>query len=192
MKTIQRNELRNQASHWAVACRAALTVALMGALLPQAFAQQGERDVTEVFESEPKHVEFRSAPFFGAVSELQVSYLRGKRLIPGESRSFLSKDVVVTLSNPSFSGDEWASGVFMNVCTDRRTGEENYQDVIWADLEWSGSAFESKAYEIVFDHTDSSGSRECRQELAAVVNGYWMTDPVNGTHNFEYLMRDAD
>ncbi len=29
----------------------------------------------------------------------------------------------------------------------------------------------------------------CRQELAAVVDGIWTTDPVNGTHNFKFTFQ---
>lgn len=148
--------------------------------------------VIEVYEDHPKTAIFLSEPFFESTSTIEVSYLRGKRLIPGVSREYLSKDVEVKITNPNFSGTEHTLAVFMNVCTDRRTSETHYRDVFWAELHWTGEAFASDRYNITFDYTDAQVSFKCRQEIAAVSNGHWMHNPLTGSNNFLYSMLDSD
>jgi hypothetical protein len=37
-------------------------------------------------------------------------------------------------------------------------------------------------------YSSLSGSSTCRQEIAVVVDGTWLTDPVSGQHNFKLDM----
>lgn len=148
-------------------------------------------DPIEVYEDAPRTAQFVSAPFFGARSLIRVEYLRGKIITPGVSRTYLSKNVNIRVSNANFSGLEKTNAVLMSVCTERATGETRYQDVRSVPLQWDGNAFQSDKYTIVFDFTGSSRSYRCTQEIALVSNEYWMTDPISGTHNFTYSMADA-
>jgi hypothetical protein len=153
------------------------------------FSQTAFADsIIEVYEDNPRTVSFESDRFFDSSSTLELKYQRGKRLIGGISREFLSKNVQLTITNPNFSGTEQTQAVFMNICTDRRTGNSRYQDVFWARLHWTGKAFESENYSITFDFTNAQTSYFCRQEIAAVSNGYWMRNKENGTNNFPYSM----
>lgn len=154
------------------------------------FAQA--QNVIEVYEDNPITVQRESAPFFDSKSRLEVSFLRGKRIVAGETREYISKDVNLRVENPNFSGREQTSAVFMNVCTDRRTSKTSYEDVFWADLWWTGSAFQSQNYRVVFDKTSRARSVSCVQEIAVVSNGFWMKDPESGSHNFRYSMRDGE
>jgi hypothetical protein len=148
--------------------------------------------VIEVYEDEPILLHRESAPFFESTSFIDISFIRGKRIVAGETREYLSKDLNVRVTNPNFSGFEYTSAVFMNVCTDRRTNRTTYEDVFWSDLYWTGESFQSQNHVVVFDKTSRTRSAHCVQEIALVSNGYWMTDPESGTHNFRYSMRDAE
>lgn len=54
------------------------------------------------------------------------------------------------------------------------------------DLEYNGTAFQAKGPEAMIYEGHHAWVTRFRQEIAVSVNGKWLVDPVNGSHNFKF------
>ena len=97
----------------------------------------------------------------------------------------------VTVAAPWFNGSEKVRAVLMNYYDRSNTSANILKDTQTIDLQFNGVAFqaEGRRVQLLISHLGYIGyDYNFRQEIAVVVNGRWLTDPVNGTHNFKFKM----
>ena len=79
--------------------------------------------------------------------------------------------------------------VVINKCTNEGTGEQ-HTDVVELDLQIADPSFadtlSAVVPDVVFSESNYRYRTVCKQEIAVVLDGTWLTDPVNRTHNFKF------
>lgn len=92
----------------------------------------------------------------------------------------------INVSNPAFRGDEKIGAALMNYSADNPMFPTVMQTQK-VDLKYVDGKFTGQAAVPVLVSEGSMG-HQYRQELAIVVNGNWLTDPVSKQHNFKFKM----
>jgi hypothetical protein len=179
--------------------RSALTVAILASVFT--FACSAEVPTAD---SDSQAVTTEKQVDLAATDGTRISlhYMVGEDVSSSDRHTF-AKQNVLRVENPSWisgaSANKNIRAVLLAFCTPSGMGAEMpaYQqqlDVSYTHLS-SGAGF---GYEVQLatlgqqvDHvpmfmTSIAGANHCRQELAVVVDGTWLVDPVNQTHNFRF------
>lgn len=96
----------------------------------------------------------------------------------------------VTVSDPRFNGSEHVRAVVMTYYTNSYMAGK-LKDTRQLDLPYNGQAFQAKTEGVSIMETLHTGygyNCDFRQEIAIVVDGQWLTDPVSGSHNFGFKL----
>lgn len=117
-----------------------------------------------------------------------------------------AKSVRIRISN-----DQWHDsktrrirGVILDICRDarntseRETYNKDFEIPYTHCSDGSGFCYEQQLAtlgvdvdEITAKYVSQDNVTECRQEIAVVVDDQWLVDPVNGTHNFKFDVREG-
>lgn len=147
-----------------------------------------------------REVNLQSVEDLGRPTQITLKYDLVERLYVGDSRHIIARNFVLRVDNPQYMTGRSIRAVLLSYCrgivTSAEYEEYNHQfDVPYATLS-SGSGFgyelqtawqASNANEIRVKASYRNGeTTTCRQELAVVVDGRWLTDPINESHNFKF------
>jgi hypothetical protein len=94
----------------------------------------------------------------------------------------------VTVSSPRFTGSEKVRAVIMTYYENSYMAGK-LKDTREIDLAYNGTAFQAKNAGVnIVESLHVGYGYNClfRQEIAVVVDGVWLSDPVNGSHNFNF------
>lgn len=94
----------------------------------------------------------------------------------------------VTVANPRFTGAEKVRAVIMTYYDTSVMAANTLKDTQTIDLKYNGQAFQAEGQRVQIMESHIGYGYNFRQEISAVVDGNWLTDPVNGTHNFKFKM----
>lgn len=108
--------------------------------------------------------------------------------------TMLASPVWVTVANGSFRGDEKVRAVVMTYYEATSSSAEALKETKELPLKYNGTAFQAEAGDLSVYEGHHAWTHHFRQEIAVSVNGRWLTDPVNGSHNFRFKLdsRAAD
>lgn len=98
--------------------------------------------------------------------------------------SAVAEPVWITVTNPAFTGKEKISVVLINHYSGPHSGGESALNIA---LKYWGGKFIAPAGRVVL----KDNTAYYRQEIAVVVDGNWLTDPVSQSHNFKFTMGDS-
>ncbi len=94
----------------------------------------------------------------------------------------------VSVAAPRFSGSEKVRAVIMTYYDSSNIAANTLKDTQNIDLKFNGQAFQAEGQRVQLSESHIGYGYNFRQEIAVVVNGQWLTDPANGTHNFKFKM----
>jgi hypothetical protein len=135
-------------------------------------------------------------------TRVSLSYEAHESVSPGYD-IWNAKNLVINVDNDAwhvgFGGGKAVRVVLMNFCeTSIGPGympwSSQQLDISYTTLR-SGSGFGyelqmvslgDEANTVHMAEYNYNGANHCRQEIAVVVDGDWKTDPINGTHNFQF------
>lgn len=150
----------------------------------------------KVYPRVPKGVEDRAARNWKSVG-LQAA--DGTRIIVNYTPldlgdTMMASPVWVTVANKSFRGDEKVKAAVMTYYEATSASAEALKETKEISLEYNGTAFQAKGPDLSVYEGHHAWTHHFRQEIAVSVNGRWLTDPVNGSHNFRFKLnsREAD
>jgi hypothetical protein len=137
-------------------------------------------------------------------TDITLTYAVGERVGSSDRHQFAT-DVVIDIANDAWrignvGGGRAVRVVLLSECRPDGGGAEgewyNQQiDIPYTELQ-SGSGFGYEQQlaglgdavdQVPMGMTSIAGMNACRQEIAVVVDGVWLVDPVNGTHNFQFV-----
>ena len=94
----------------------------------------------------------------------------------------------------SFTGNEQAQAVITVIEASNETLDWpdvwRFDEAVQVPLTWNGSAFTGQAADgLPLRHyvTGDDLTAEYIYQFSIVIDGTWLTDPINGTHNFQYI-----
>ncbi|MBI4350333.1 MAG: hypothetical protein HY550_02735 [Elusimicrobia bacterium] len=114
--------------------------------------------------------------------------------------------IAIDYSPLSLGGEVIAAPLWVTVADKRLTGSEKVRAVIMTyydssnmaaitpkeiqnlDLKFNGQAFQAEGRRVQISESHIGYGYNFRQEIAVVVDGKWLTDPVNGSHNFRFKL----
>ncbi len=98
----------------------------------------------------------------------------------------MATPVWINVSNSALKGGENVTAVLINYY-DNSNQIESTQNIV---LKYAGDGkFTAQADRIeVLQRSHNGSIYFCRQEIAVVVDGNWLVDPVTGVHNFKFNM----
>ncbi|MCX5786400.1 MAG: hypothetical protein NTX59_12000 [Elusimicrobia bacterium] len=94
----------------------------------------------------------------------------------------------ITVANPKFTGTEKVRAVIMNYYDSSVMAANTLQGTQNIDLKYNGQTFQAEGQRVQIMESHIGYGYNFRQEIAVVVDGNWLIDPVNGTHNFKFKM----
>lgn len=94
----------------------------------------------------------------------------------------------VTVAAPRFSGSEKVRAVLMTYYDSSNMAANTLKETQTLDLKFNGQAFQAEGRRVQLSESHIGYGYNFRQEIAVVVDGQWLTDPANGTHNFKFKM----
>jgi hypothetical protein len=108
-----------------------------------------------------------------------------------------AKAISITLTNAATPRTAAARAVLINVCTDAADPSEPFSEAVQCDLAYAGGSFRARVGPgcdlsdygssfTLYSSTAGGTTETCTQQIAVVVNGTWLVDPINGTHNFNF------
>ncbi len=94
----------------------------------------------------------------------------------------------VTVSRPGLTGAEKVRAVIMNYYDSSNISANTLYEKQELDLKYNGTAFQLEGSRVELSQSHIGYGYNFRQEIAVVVDGKWLSDPVNGSHNFKFKM----
>lgn len=94
----------------------------------------------------------------------------------------------VTVANPRLNGSENVRAIIMTFYDSSNVAANTLKDTQTIDLKFNGQAFQAQGQRVQLSESHLGYGYNFRQEIAVVVDGQWLADPVNGTHNFKFKM----
>jgi hypothetical protein len=177
----------------------ALLVGLLLAACSQAAPDGAGRAASadEVMTSSPEAVNLASADG----RTIAFTYGAQQIQVDGDSTTHTASNVAITVGNVGSAST--VRVVVIDLCGDPRVGSA-FQLVDACDLARGDDGtfrasmrscqeteradnVDSHFPDVLVDFSDVSGEDvRCRQQVAVVVDGQWLTDPINGSHNFNF------
>jgi hypothetical protein len=102
--------------------------------------------------------------------------------------SVIANPFWITVTNKAFRGNEQVRVTLMTYYEATASSADALKGTEKLDLIYNGSAFRIKGPDMSIYEGHHAWSLTFRQEIAVSVNGLWLTDPVNGTHNFKFKL----
>ena len=94
----------------------------------------------------------------------------------------------ITVIRPGSTGAEKVRAVVMNYYDSSNMAANTLYGKQELDLKYNGAAFQAEGQRVELSQSHIGYGYNFRQEIAVVVDGKWLTDPVNGSHNFKFKM----
>ncbi len=94
----------------------------------------------------------------------------------------------VTVSGPRLKGSENVRAVLLTFYDSPNMAANTLKEAQELDLKFNGQAFQAEGQRVQLSESHIGYGYNFRQEIAVVVDGKWLADPVNGSHNFKFKM----
>lgn len=92
----------------------------------------------------------------------------------------------VTAAKARFTGGERVLVALMTFYKATSSSPDSLKETKEFNLEFNGTAFQAKGPEAMIYEGHHAWVARFRQEIAVSVDGKWLVDPVNGSHNFKF------
>ena len=102
--------------------------------------------------------------------------------------SMIAAPLWITVANKAFRGNEKVRVTLMTYYEATVSSADAIKETKELELPYNGSAFQMKGPNMDIYEGHHAWTHTFRQEIAVSVNGMWLTDPVNGTHNFKFKL----
>ncbi len=117
----------------------------------------------------------------------------GTRLTIDYSPLSLGSEIIaaplwISVAASRFNGSEKVRVVLMTFYDSANIAANTLKDTQNIDLKFNGQAFQAEGQRVQLSESHIGYGYNFRQEIAVVVNGQWLTDPANGSHNFKFKM----
>jgi len=128
-----------------------------------------------------------------AWKNIRLQAADGTRLAIDYSPLSLGSEIIeaplwVTVAAPRFNGSEKVRAVLMTYYDSANIAANTLKDTQNIDLKFNGQAFQAEGQRVQLSESHLGYGYNFRQEIAVVVDGQWLTDPANGSHNFKFKM----
>ena len=123
---------------------------------------------------------------------IDISADRVINAVQGQYEVVSAANIHVRISNPSLPSGANVRVVLIDLCKETGTTSAPTPDESQADAESANGGYVASltgngpfGFEL---SSWAAGAQnvQCTQQIAIVVNGVWLSDPVNGTHNFSF------
>ena len=94
----------------------------------------------------------------------------------------------ITVVNKAYRGGEKVRVVLMTYYEATASSADSLKETKELDLPFNGTAYQAKGPEMRIFEGHHAWVHQFRQEIAVSVNGKWLVDPVNGSHNFRFKL----
>lgn len=131
-----------------------------------------------------KHISLRAADGHSITIDYNPLSLGSESL----GSEIIAAPLWVTVANSRFTGGEKVRAVIMTYYDSSVIAANTLKDTQNIDLKYNSRAFQAQGSRVQIMESHIGYGYNFRQEIAVVVDGNWLADPVNGTHNFKFKM----
>lgn len=102
--------------------------------------------------------------------------------------TMMANPLWITVGKAGFSGNEKVRVAIMTYYEATANSADALKETKELDLPYNGTAFQAQGPEVSIYEGHHAWTHTFRQEIAVSVNGRWLADPVNGSHNFKFKL----
>ncbi|MDD5209335.1 MAG: hypothetical protein PHV36_08115 [Elusimicrobiales bacterium] len=102
--------------------------------------------------------------------------------------TMMANPLWITVGGRKFTGSEKVRVALMTYYEATASSADSLKETKELNLPYNGTAFQAQGPEVSIYEGHHAWTHTFRQEIAVSVNGNWLTDPVNGSHNFKFKL----